>query len=173
MRSCVETLVARAKDICGTIARAGEIRELRMLAPKAAIDLLASIYESFPVSGMRVVFCTDMAGRVRAPCKGDEEADGYHQFYWATPSQIADEMNNSRPGPSIQAAGYVLIGLSVFGGDPYFIRAHDKAPSDAVLYRVYYDWIDPDDPTPIVPEATALVATRLSDVLLRAQFLSA
>lgn len=168
MSKCITVLRGRSSEICGVSVDNAESAHLAHLSPTPITALLSRVYEGFPVCGMRVGFAADSTGRVYI---GEDDSDDYHEFYWQSPSQISDEMVASRVGPSVQAAGYVLVGKCAFGGDPYFLK-ESESPGDPSLYRIYYDWVDPEDPTPLVPEAVALVASRLSDVLTIASFMT-
>jgi len=167
MNGVYSALEARANEFTGLRVPEEEIARLRQVIPPGPLDWLLLVFARFPICGVRMAFSIDPRGLAREPRSGfpgTYESNVDHDFAWMRPDHVLFHVLESAAGPAAFHAGFLPVGESVFGGDPYFIRFSESA-CEAVLYRVYYDWIEPDSPVPVPSEAFAIVARSLEDVI--------
>ena len=167
-----DALKARRDELAGQPASEDEVERLVNRLNTPALDTLLSIYRELPVSNSTLQFTVDAKGVAYQPDSSfmeDYDPDREHELLWMSPAQILFDITESFAGPAAFAAGFVPIGNPTSGGDPYFLRYPAQA-GDTGLYEVYYDWIDPNDDTPVPPEGSRMVASSMAQVISVARF---
>ncbi len=168
-----EVLSRRRKELTGRPAKGDDISRLRQMLFGTPFMTLSDVYCAFPVSGMVVQFTVDNDKIGKSPdtdfmCKYDSARD--HEFYWMTPNQVAEEVEQAIAGPYFLANGFLPIGMCAMGGDGYFLGSSVDKPDILSLLRVYYDCIDPEQGTHIPPNAIDCIATSFVQILSVARF---
>ena len=174
MKSLYEALMARRADLCGEYAATADVERLGMYLKDASAEFLLRIYRELPVCRMETTFVV-RSGRAYAPGPEfgvDYDAEQDHGFYWASPLDILEEVNDGALGAIAFQTGFVRIGLCVYGGDGYFLSREPGPPRATPLFRLYYDWIsypDRHDP-PVPPQAIHLLHGSFESILAVANF---
>jgi len=173
MQEIYEALVSRRSELTGYLATQEEVVQIgkRLSRPEYAIVL--RIYRELPVCGMIVRFIVDankLAGPPVDEAVYEYDPDCDHEFDWATPKQIIDEIEDSLAGPAAFAAGFVPLGMCTRGGDGYFLRLLSPRKAPVHLFQVYYDWYDADRGVLVMPDAVSLVCDRVDQLLRVAKF---
>lgn len=146
-----------------------EIDELGKRLNSSVFDPLLTIYRELPICGVTFQFTVNdegLPGSPRPDFMGDDyNSDTEHELVWMTPGHILFALHEAIAGPPIFAVGFLRIGNCSLGGDGYFIRFTHATDMDAPLYRVYYDWIDPDRPIAVPLQALKLVSHSLAKTI--------
>ncbi len=171
----INALRSRQPEVRGYAAKAEDVDRLAKILQVSWAEDVILAYREFPVGGMMLEFTSESRGSVRAPGPDFWGSDDYdphrdHVLYWLQPGQVVWEIECAYVGRVLFTAGFVPIGSPGIGGDPYYLRPEGKGTTAIRLYRVWSDWVKPDDVAPIPPQAVRLVATSFVDVLRVARF---
>lgn len=168
-----EVLSRRRKELTGHPAKAEDIARIRRMLLGTPFMTLSDIYSEFPVSGMVVQFTVDKSKIIRSPdADFMREYDSVrdHEFYWMTPNQVAEEVEEAIAGPCLFANGFLPIGMCAMGGDGYFLAMPVDKPDILSLFRVYYDCINPEQGAHVPSNAVLCIAESFAQILSVARF---
>ena len=170
MERVYEAIKLREMELRGHFAGDKDIETLDRLLTGLNQKALIQIYLDFPICGATVSFSVAVDGAIGlyAPDSGAEyDSDRDHEFYWMPVRHVIEELENAFLGPAVLRAGFVPIGHCCMGGDGYFVNLSEDSAGDPRLYRLYYDWVDPNAQDPVPKEAINLVASSLASVMRR------
>jgi len=174
MKSLYESVAARQQSICWHRVTAARVERLGQYLSGQLSNSLLRIYSDLPVSRMEVAFTIRESEAERPVPQETSEYDSErdHIFYWASPTDIVEDIRDGARGELAFRAGFVPIGICAYGGDGYFLSTAPSPPGATPLYQVYYDWIsypELDDP-PVPPEAIHLVHPSFESIIAVAEF---